>query len=80
MSSTITILLSQLLIFEEIANNLDSETKAHIIQELQDYPGTMRLICHENNFLNQLRITKYYHILNNSIAQRVLDPREALIY
>jgi len=59
----------QLLILDEITNNLDLETKEHVIQVLQDYPGAMLLICHEGDFLNQLRITGYYHILNNSLVQ-----------
>lgn len=59
----------QLLILDEITNNLDLETKAHVIQVLQDYPGAMLLICHEVDFLNQLEITGYYPILNNSLVQ-----------
>ena len=59
----------QLLILDEITNNLDLETKKHVIQVLQDYPGAMLLICHEDDFLNQLEITRCYHILNNSLIQ-----------
>ncbi len=59
----------QLLILDEITNNLDLETREHVIQVLKDYPGTMLLICHEDDFLNQLGITGYYHILNNSLVQ-----------
>lgn len=59
----------KLLILDEITNNLDLETKEHVIQVLQDYPGAMLLICHEDNFLNQLGITEYYHILNNFLIQ-----------
>ena len=59
----------QLLILDEITNNLDLETKEHVIQVLQDYPGAMLLICHEDDFLSRLGITEYYHILNNSLVQ-----------
>ena len=59
----------QLLIFDEITNNLDLETKEHLIQVLQDYSGAMLLICHEDDFLNRSGITEYYHILNNSLVQ-----------
>lgn len=65
----IAALLPQLVILDEITNNLDIETKAHVMQILQDYPAAMLLICHENDFLNQLRITGYYRILNNSLVQ-----------
>jgi ATPase subunit of ABC transporter with duplicated ATPase domains len=56
----------QLLILDEITNNLDLETKEYVIQVLLNYPGAMLLICHEDNFLNQLGITEDYHI-NNSL-------------
>ena len=59
----------QLLIFDEITNNLDLESKEHLIQVLQDYSGAMLLICHEDDFLNGSGITEYYHILNNSLVQ-----------
>lgn len=59
----------QLLIFDEITNNLDLESKEHLIQVLQDYSGAMLLICHEDDFLNRSGITEYYHILNNSLVQ-----------
>ena len=45
-----------LLILDEITNNLDVETKNHVLQVLQTYPGAMILISHERDFLEALRV------------------------
>lgn len=44
----------QLLILDEITNNLDLETKAHVIQVLQCYPGAMMIVSHEMEFLKEI--------------------------
>lgn len=41
----------KLLILDEITNNLDLETRAHVIQILQEYPGAMIVISHDADFL-----------------------------
>jgi len=46
----------KLLILDEITNNLDLETKEHIIQVLKSYPGTMIVISHDQNFLEQIGV------------------------
>ncbi len=41
----------QLLILDEVTNNLDLETKEHVIQTLKAYPGTLIVISHDQDFL-----------------------------
>ena len=54
----------KLLILDEVTNNVDLETRDHIIQVLKDYPGAMIVISHDNDFLNAIHMTKSYHIHN----------------
>lgn len=42
-----------LLILDEITNNLDLETKAHVINVLKAYPGSRVLISHDQDFLDE---------------------------
>jgi ATPase subunit of ABC transporter with duplicated ATPase domains len=51
-----------LLILDEITNNIDLETKEHIIQVLKDYPGSILLISHDQDFLDQVEVHKYYEL------------------
>lgn len=46
----------KLLILDEITNNLDLETKEHVIQVLRDYPAAMIVISHDGNFLEEIGI------------------------
>ncbi|MDP3385800.1 MAG: ATP-binding cassette domain-containing protein, partial [Eubacteriales bacterium] len=41
----------RLLILDEITNNLDFETRDHVIQVLTEYPGAMIVISHDEAFL-----------------------------
>ena len=45
-----------LLILDEITNNLDLETKAHVIQILQGYLRTGMIISYEIDFLKKMRV------------------------
>jgi len=54
----------RLLILDEITNNLDLETREHIIQVLQEYPGAMIIISHDTDFLKAIRVTTIYRIEN----------------
>lgn len=51
-----------LLILDEVTNNLDSETKNHVIQVLQRYPGALILVSHDPHFLNSINLTDCYEI------------------
>lgn len=52
----------KLLIFDEITNNLDLETREHVIQVLKDYPGAMIVISHDEDFLKAISIENFYTI------------------
>ncbi|HUX78872.1 MAG TPA: ABC-F family ATP-binding cassette domain-containing protein [Alphaproteobacteria bacterium] len=52
----------KLLILDEITNNLDLETREHVIQVLTDYPGAMIVISHDEDFLKAIKVTHFYNI------------------
>ena len=52
----------KLLLLDEVTNNIDLETKEHLVQVLKDYPGAFILICHDNDFIDKLAIDKHYQI------------------
>lgn len=56
-----------LLILDEITNNLDLETREHVIQVLQAYPGAIIVIAHDIDFLKAVGITGGYHIVEGRI-------------
>lgn len=50
----------KLLILDEITNNVDLETRTHIIEVLREFPGGLLIISHDNDFLESILIeTKY---------------------
>ncbi len=46
----------KILIIDEITNNLDLETKDHVIQVLKAFPGAMIIISHDADFLEEIGI------------------------
>ena len=54
----------KLLILDEITNNLDLETREHVIQILKDYPGAMLVVSHDCDFLLAIGVTDHYDIPN----------------
>lgn len=46
----------KLLILDEITNNLDLETRDHVIQVLQAYPGSLIVISHDEEFLKSIGV------------------------
>jgi ATPase subunit of ABC transporter with duplicated ATPase domains len=46
----------RLLILDEVTNNIDLETKNHIIEVLKSYPGAMILISHDQDFFEEIGI------------------------
>jgi ATPase subunit of ABC transporter with duplicated ATPase domains len=54
--------IPRLLLLDEITNNIDLETKEHVIQVLKDYPGAFILICHDMKFIEKLHIDMHYQI------------------
>lgn len=56
--------LPRLLLLDEITNNIDLETRQHMVEVLKDYPGAFILICHDNAFIEQLNLNVHYQIKN----------------
>ncbi|WP_102135980.1 ATP-binding cassette domain-containing protein [Candidatus Endomicrobiellum trichonymphae] len=52
----------RLLLIDEITNNIDLETKEHVMQALKEYPGAMIIISHDSAFLENIGITHYYKL------------------
>lgn len=61
----------KLLILDEITNNLDLETRDHVIQVLKDYPGAMIVISHDADFLESIQITSHYFIHNGLLVPKL---------
>jgi ATPase subunit of ABC transporter with duplicated ATPase domains len=57
----------KLLILDEITNNIDLETKEHVVQVLKNYPGAMIIISHNEMFLEEIGIHTRYRIHNGEI-------------
>lgn len=56
-----------LLILDEATNNLDLNTREHVIQVLKDYPGALLVISHDEDFLTSLSA---YNILLSCFQAR----------
>ncbi len=56
-----------LLILDEMTNNLDLETRSHVIQVLKEYPGAMIVISHDEDFLKAINIETVYLIHQGKI-------------
>lgn len=52
----------KLLILDEITNNLDIETRDHVIQVLRDYPGALIVISHDEDFLKKIGVNNFYDL------------------
>ena len=53
-----------LLILDELSNNLDLETREHVINVLKAYPGALLVISHDEDFLREIHISEAYEIEN----------------
>jgi ATPase subunit of ABC transporter with duplicated ATPase domains len=60
-----------LLLLDEITNNIDLETREHIIEVLQLYPGAMIIVSHDPAFLQALSVTDFYEVADGCIARVV---------
>jgi ATPase subunit of ABC transporter with duplicated ATPase domains len=54
----------KLLILDEITNNLDLETKEHVVQVLGAYPGAMIIISHDADFLEEIGVNELIDVQN----------------
>ncbi|MDI9634577.1 hypothetical protein QM565_02075 [Geitlerinema splendidum] len=55
----------------EITNNLDLETRDHVIQVLKEYPGAMVVISHDEDFLKAIHVSAFYGIENKTLKMRL---------
>ena len=58
----------RLLILDEITNNLDIETRQHVIEVLKNYPGAMIVISHDEDFMKDIGIEDFYEIENGILT------------
>jgi ATPase subunit of ABC transporter with duplicated ATPase domains len=61
----------KILILDEITNNLDLETKEHVIEVLKNYPAALLVISHDQDFLSEIGINSYYQITENILSRSV---------
>ncbi len=59
----------QLLILDEVTNNLDFETREHVIQVISEYVGALIVISHDTDFLERIKIANRYHIENGTFSR-----------
>ncbi len=57
----------KLLILDEITNNLDLEIRQHVIEVLREFPGSLLVISHDEDFLKEINIEDNFIIENNHI-------------
>lgn len=62
----------KLLILDEVTNNLDLNTREHVIQVLQKYPGAMIVISHDEDFLRSIKIQDFYQIKERTLVHACL--------
>ena len=59
----------KLLILDEVTNNLDLETRAHVIQVLRHYAGALIVISHDEDFLKEIGIEEFYELKSRKEAR-----------
>lgn len=63
----------KLLILDEITNNIDLETREHIIQILANYPKAIIVISHDQDFLKAINVTDCYKLASGKIIRKFLE-------
>lgn len=58
---------THLLLLDEITNNVDIETRQHIIEVLKKYPGSIVIVSHDPTFIEELNVDIIYKIKNNTL-------------
>ncbi|MGN6670792.1 MAG: ATP-binding cassette domain-containing protein [Candidatus Nucleicultricaceae bacterium] len=58
-----------ILILDEMTNNLDLETRAHVIEVIRAYPGTLFVVSHDHDFLNKIKLEHVY-VLRHGTCER----------
>ena len=57
-----------LLLLDEVSNNLDQKTRMHVIEVLRFFPGSIILISHDRDFLENIKVDDYYHIAKRTLV------------
>jgi ATPase subunit of ABC transporter with duplicated ATPase domains len=58
----------KLLVLDEVTNNLDLETREHVIQVLTQYPGAVLVISHDMDFLQRINVETAYKVADGKLA------------
>ncbi len=66
----IAALSPRLLILDEMTNNIDLETRQHVISVLNAYPGALMVISHDAHFLDEIQIDRWYQVDSQSKSIR----------
>jgi hypothetical protein len=56
-------LTPRLIVLDEPSNNLDLETRNHLVQALQAFPGAMIVISHDDAFLGEIGTTETLELM-----------------
>lgn len=57
----------KLLLLDEITNNIDLETREHVIEVLRAYPGALVAVSHDTDFLQAIGIERTYYTKGGSL-------------
>ncbi len=68
----------KLLLLDEISNNIDVETKEHLIQVLSAYPGALIMVDHDQQFLAALCLDSHYQTHSKQLLA-MKEPNEISI-
>jgi ATPase subunit of ABC transporter with duplicated ATPase domains len=68
----------KLLILDEMTNNLDLETRAHVIEVLLFFPGAMIVISHDQDFLKSIKIETIYQLRQGRLGLLIDEEKEVL--
>ncbi len=55
----------KLLMLDEVTNNIDLETRSHMVEVLKAYPGAMMVISHDADFLESIGINETFLVGEN---------------
>ncbi len=68
----------KLLLLDEISNNIDVETKEHLIQVLSAYPGALIMVDHDQQFIADLCLDSHYQTRSKQLLA-MKEPNEISI-
>ncbi len=60
----------KLLLLDEITNNIDLETRGHVIEVLKAYPGALIVISHDPDFLKEIGVVDSHIVREGRVKRR----------